>query len=349
MSGESYLDWVNASTDTVWWCDTGVPEEINRAVEHGCRGVTTNPLFSSQAVATMPTTWNESLIRANESHECGDDLAEELTRIVVTSAGETMRQFVSDDPRTGLVCGQINPSYAFDRVPMAAMVDRYATWMGNISIKVPCTEAGLDVMEEAIANGINVTSTISFSVPQVVATAEMYGRAKKRAHANGNQPGRCFSVIIFGRTNDYVLQAAMDSNANITREELSWAGVAVSKRAIQYLDETGSETPLIVGGFREVFHLTELIGASIITTINTPTITTVLDADPERVERIDEPVDPAIMEKLLKIPAFRQSYEPDGMDRSEFVGYGPVQRTVAQFADNGWNRMRQFSTKEAIR
>lgn len=173
---------------------------------------------------------------------------------------------------------------------MVAWADRYHGWMDNISVKIPCTDAGFDVMEDAIANGINVTSTVSFSFAQVVATAEMYKRAKARAESNGNEPGLCFQVIIFGRTNDFVMQAAMDSGSNISREELSWAGVAVSKRAIKYLRDASSEEILIVGGFREVFHFTQLVGANIITTLNTPTIHKIIDADPKREELIGQPV-----------------------------------------------------------
>ena len=48
--------------------------------------------------------------------------------------------------------------------------------------------------------------------------------------------------------------------------------------------------------------------------------------------RIDEPVDPAIVEELLeRIPDFGRAYEPDGMTIDEFDGYGATVRTLRQF------------------
>ena len=39
----------------------------------------------------------------------------------------------------------------------------------------------------------------------------------------------------------------------------------------------------------------------------------ILEEDPEQVEKINEPVDPKIVEQLQKIPEFVRAYEPDGM------------------------------------
>ena len=52
-----------------------------------------------------------------------------------------------------------------------AMARRFHAWAPNIAVKLPVTAAGLDVLEDCIAEGITVTATVSFTVPQVVAVA----------------------------------------------------------------------------------------------------------------------------------------------------------------------------------
>ena len=58
------------------------------------------------------------------------------------------------------------------------------------------------------------------------------------------------------------------------------------------------------------------------------------DYDP--VERIDVPVDQAIMDELQRIPEFVRAYEPDGMTPEEFDSFGATLRTMRGFlaADN---------------
>jgi transaldolase len=50
------------------------------------------------------------------------------------------------------------------------------------------------------------------------------------------------------------------------------------------------------------------------------------------VDRIDVPVDPAIIEDLEhRIPDFVRAYEPDGMTPAEFDSFGATARTLRGF------------------
>ena len=57
---------------------------------------------------------------------------------------------------------------------MLAMARQFHAWAPNIAVKLPVTAAGLDVLEECVAEGITITATVSFTVPQVVAIAERH-------------------------------------------------------------------------------------------------------------------------------------------------------------------------------
>ena len=49
-----------------------------------------------------------------------------------------------------------------------------------------------------------------------------------------------------------------------------------------------------------------------------------------------------VIERLMKLPEFVRSYEPDGMTSQEFISYGATQRTLTQFAEIGWNQLESF-------
>ena len=47
-------------------------------------------------------------------------------------------------------------------------------------------------------------------------------------------------------------------------------------------------------------------------------------------------MDHDVVERLSQMPEFERAYEPDGMDPSEFIGFGATQRTLSQFSEVGW-------------
>jgi len=53
---------------------------------------------------------------------------------------------------------------------------------------------------------------------------------------------------------------------------------------------------------------------------------------------IERPVGPAVIARLDTIPEFVKACEPDGMQEDEFISYGLVQRTLAQF-DASWSQI----------
>ncbi len=76
--------------------------------------------------------------------------------------------------------------------------------------------------------GITVTATVSFTVPQAVAVAERHRCGAARARAAGIKPGRCFSVIMIGRLDDYLREVAQDNRAAVSEEDIRQAGLAVA-------------------------------------------------------------------------------------------------------------------------
>src|SRR5512135_3089416 len=203
MTTGSYLDWITESTDTAWWHDSADPAELRLGLERSAVGVTTNPFLASVALLNNRQKWAREVDSVLAKCHNAEQKAEELMKLVVTHAAATYQPlFDRSGGRSGHVCVQVNPSRAGDRNVMLAMARRYHDWAPNIAVKLPAASAGLDVLEDCIAEGITVTATVSFTVAQTIAVGERCRTGRMRAHDGGIEPGKCFAVIMIGRLDD---------------------------------------------------------------------------------------------------------------------------------------------------
>lgn len=343
MSEESYLAWAIRHTRTCWWHDSADPAELDHALAHGAVGVTTNPYLANLALTANRRPWGGEIESMLASATDAEARAEALMRVAVTRTAAKLRpMFEATGGARGWVCGQVNPLRAGDREAMLAMAHRYHTWAPNITVKLPATSAGLDVMAECVAAGIPVTLTVSFTVPQVMAIAERYRDASARAARNGVVPGPCNAVIMIGRLDDYLREVAQDTRAPVAEADIRQAGIAVTKRALAICRERGYGVMLIVAALRGTHHATELVGGDLTLSIAPAFQKPLQSPDLPREERIDRAVEPAVLDRLRSMPEFRRAFEPDGMRPEEFISYGVTQRTLAQFAEVGWKLMETF-------
>jgi transaldolase len=210
-------------------------------------------------------------------------------------------------------------------------------------VKLPACAAGLDVLEDCVAEGATVTATVSFTVPQVIAIAERCRRGRERAQAEGREPGRCFAVIMIGRLDDYLREVAGDNRSGVSEADIRQAGLAVTKRAYALYQERHYEAVLLVAALRGSYHLTELAGAELIMSIAPPYQELFARDDFPREPRIDQPVPADVIQRLSALPEFVRAYEPDGMSPEEFIAYGVTQRTLSQFQEAGWRLLETFA------
>ena len=338
----TYLSWVTGNTSTKWWHDSAESAELDRGLERGAIGVTTNPVLSIAALHKNRALWSQEIEAVLAQKLPAEAKAEALMRIPVTkAAAKLMPEFEASQGRSGLVCAQVNPLRAGDRDCMSAMARRFHAWSPNIAVKLPATAAGLDVLEDGIAEGLTITATVSFTVPQVVAIAERHRAGSRRAREKGITPGMCFAVIMIGRLDDYLREVAHDNQAGVGESVLCQAGLAVTKRAYAIYKERNYEAVLLVAALRGDYHLTELGGADLVMSIHPTYQEIFVSKDFPREERIDRPVSAEAIAELQKIPEFVRAYEPDGMAPNEFVSYGVTQRTLSQFSES-WKQMESY-------
>jgi transaldolase len=336
MADNGYLRWLVNETPTRWWHDSGDPDELDMGLAHGASGVTTNPVLTSQALQANPGYWREH-VGVLPPDLVSDPKVERLMRsLAVPTAKKLEPHYRATHGGMGYVCAQVDPAKAGDRETMLAMARRYHSWATNIAVKLPVTAAGLDVLEDCIAEGITITATVSFTVPQVVAIAERHRTGAARARQAGIEPGHCFAVIMIGRLDDYLRDVAWDSRAAVEEADIRAAGLAVSKRAYSIFVTERYEAVLLVAALRGTYHMIELAGARLIMSIHPRYQALLLEPGVPREQRIDRPVDSGAIARLQALPEFVRAYEPDGMRPEEFIAYGATQRTLTQFSQAGW-------------
>ena len=340
---DTYLNWVLENTATQWWHDSAEAAELEVGLERGAVGVTTNPYLTNLAVSKDRNLWAAEIDQVLARNLPAEPKAEALMRIAVTKTAEKlMPEFQASEGRSGFVCAQVNPARAGDRECMYQMAKRFHAWAPNIAVKLPATAAGLDVLEDCIAEGISITATVSFTVPQALAIAERHRAGIRRARERGIEPGKCFAVIMIGRLDDFLREVAHDNQAPVNEEDIRQAGVAATKRAYSIYRARGYEAVLLVAALRGPYHLTELAGANLVMSIAPAFQKIFVSEEFPREERINEPVSAEVLDRLSEMPEFLRSYETNGMMPCDFVSFGPTQRTLSQFCDAGWKLLENF-------
>jgi len=342
MSENKYLKWLSGETPSAWWHDSAIIEELEEAMSNGALGSTTNPFLIKSTLFAKPEVWRPMLANIAKSLTPVQK-AEEIARIITTYlAGKLYPVFEKTKGGQGFVCAQVNPTKAGDSAYMLDMARRLVKWAPNICIKLPVTAAGLDTLEECVAEGMTVCATVGFTVPQALAVAERHMQGLERAAKNGIKPGKCFAVVMVGRLDDYLRDVAQDRSASVNESDIIQAGTAVIKRAYKLFNERQYKAILMPAAMRGSYHLTSLAGARMVMSI-APRIAAMASevAQPWR-QQIDEPVSGDVIERLMTLPEFVRAYEPDGMQTYEFITYGVSQRTLTQFADVGWLPMESY-------
>ena len=337
MASKNYLQWLSTETPTAWWHDSADPRELVQGKVWGACGVTTNPVLASAALKSGSDFWRELLAGIGGSFPANEQ-AEAVMSVVVKNAAAAFEPvYRESDGQRGYVCAQVNPNLCSQEEPMLAMAMRFNSWAPNISVKLPATAAGMRVLEECAARGMCVTSTVSFTVSQVLAAAEAYRRGRLRAQRAGIAPAPCFAVIMIGRIDDYLREVAADSRLMVGEDDIRQAGLAITKRSYALFRERGYEAQLLVAALRGVHHMQGLCGGELVMSIH-PGIQKLLIA-PEipRSFGIEDTVPEESLRRLRTVPEFIKAYEPDGLSEGQFIAFGLVQKTLSQFSAGGWS------------
>ncbi|MCT4618203.1 MAG: transaldolase family protein [Marinisporobacter sp.] len=327
-----------ASTSvTDYWNDSCSISELEYAIENGAVGATTNPVIVGNVLKKEMHLYKDRILELIQQmpKATEDDIAWKINEEMAVAGAKLLQPiFEQTNGEKGRISIQTNTKYYRDVELMVEQAVRFSQLAPNMMVKMPTTKAGVEAIEEATYQGVNINATVSFTVPQAIAVAEAVERGLARRVKEGKDISNMHPVctIMVGRVDDW-LKIVVDRDGIIVDPKcLEWAGVATMKNAYKIFNERGYKTKLLAAAYRNHLQWSEFIGGDMIETIPYKWQKRFNGSDVTIVDRIDDPVDPKIIEELLnKIEDFRKAYNPDGMKVEEFDTFGATSRTLLQF------------------
>ena len=335
---KSPLHKMTQTTPTCLWNDSASIEELTYAIEHGAVGATCNPTIALTVLNQEMHLWKDRIqqligeMPAATEDEIGWRVVEELS---IKGAELLKPIFDRQKGKNGRLSIQTDPRFYRNTDAIVEQAVHFSELAPNMIVKIPVTKAGIPAIEEATYRGVSINATVSFTVPQCIAVAEAVERGLKRREKEGKDVSTMGPVctIMVGRTDDWLKVVANKEGIITDPGYLEWAGVAVFKKAYRIFQERGYRIRLLSAAFRNHMHWSEFIGGDVVISPPHKWQVRYNASDVEVIPRIDKPVEPKIVDELLKkFVEFRKAYEEDGMRIEEFDDYGATVRTVRGFA-----------------
>lgn len=326
-----------STTATDLWNDSCATEELRYAIEHGAVGATTNPTIVHEVLKQELPRWRDRIRAIAEEHDSWseDAITWQLIEEMAVQGAELLAPvFEREKGRKGRLSIQTDPRRYRDSAAIVEQAVHFAGLAPNMQVKIPVTRAGLQAIEEATSRGVNINATVCFTVPQALAVGEALERGLQRwADAGGDVSSMTPVVtIMVGRLDDWLKAVAKRDGIVVTPGYLDWAGVACIKKAYRIFRERGYRGRLLAGAYRNHLHWSQLVGGDLVLTIPCAWQKLFNASDVEVRPRIDEAVDPAIVDDLYRrFHDFRRAYDEQGLSPAEFDGYGAVVRTLRTF------------------
>ena len=325
---------------------------IDATGEMGFRGVTTNPPLSLQAVQLDPQGWTQLVkdIAASDPSLDVEGVYWKMYLELVKKGADAIRPvFEKSGYKYGMLSGQVDPRFVTDGEAMLKQGLSIAAMGDNVMVKLPGSKEGYEVLEELTARGIATNNTTSFTVAQYSRCMAAVTAGLQRAKAANVDLSKWRSVIThmssrLAQLGDWAKEAKQ-RGIDLSIMEMRDGEEAVLKRAYWYGKEIGHPSKMLQCSMRVEKddagnvvsrHIQDFAGSDMVYTCPPGYIAQLMENedalgefDPKAIER--EP-NAKSLEKLMKLPSFRQAYEFEGMKPDEFSSYGSFQATATEFA-----------------
>ena len=173
--------------------------ELERTLEDGVRGVTSNPTIFEKAIAGS-ADYDDDLKRLVGEGASVGEIYESLALDDIRAAADLLGPlYESTRGEDGYVSLEVSPTLARDTEGTVAEGRRLFAALGrpNVMIKVPATPEGLPAITALLGEGINVNVTLLFSLAHYEAVAEAYLAGLERLAGAGGGLGGVASVASF--------------------------------------------------------------------------------------------------------------------------------------------------------
>ncbi len=283
--------------------------KLKNLIAQGLRGMTSNPSIFNQAISSS-NDYDTRIVQLKGKGRSTFDIYDALTIADIQDAADQFKPvYAATKGLDGYVSLEINPKIAhkIDEQTKEGLRLFKAVGRPNLMIKVPATDEGFRVVEELIAQGVNVNATLIFSVRQYEKTAEAYLKGLNRRLADQKDLSRLHSVasVFISRIDtvvDELLEERLaDENDDAQKKRLQSlrgkAAVANSRmiferyhelfdgQAFKALKQNGANVQRVLWGststknprYNDIKYVTELIAPQTVNTLPEKTLNAFLD------------------------------------------------------------------------
>lgn len=270
--------------------------ELATMVNDGIRGLTSNPAIFKNAIGGSDDY--DDAIAAAPDGATPVDVYESLAIADIQAAADLLHGvYESAGRHDGFVSLEVSPHLANDTD--GTIAEAHRLWdvvdRPNLMIKVPATKYGIPAIEELIASGINVNSTLMFSMEDYENVAQAYVRGLRRAaHPETVASVASFFVSRVDTSTDNALEKNGSDAAMAQRGRAAVANAKLTYHRYQEIFEGEDFADMIAGGARpqrvlwastgtknpeysDVLYVEPLIGPNTVNTMPPATIDAFLD------------------------------------------------------------------------
>jgi len=173
--------------------------QLERQVDDGLRGMTSNPTIFEKAVAGS-SDYDSDIGHGISFSLSPKEVFENLAVLDVTQACDMLKRvYTQSNGLDGYVSLEVSPKLAHNT--QGTIAEAIHLWervnRPNLMIKVPGTQAGLPAVQDLLTRGINVNVTLLFTLAQYEAVLESYVKALEARHNKGESIAHLASVASF--------------------------------------------------------------------------------------------------------------------------------------------------------
>ena len=215
--------------------------ELQRLVELGVSGLTSNPTIFEKAI-TSSADYDDALIELARAGKNAAEIFEAVATEDIRDAADLLRPvYDQTGGADGFASYEVSPHLAHDTEGTIAEAKRLFTVLdrANVMIKVPATPEGIPAVRQLISDGINVNTTLIFSLEAYDKVREAYiGGLEELAKSGGDVSKPTAVASFFVSRVDSAVDSQIEQKAddgNVDLQELS-SKAAIANAKIAFRD-----------------------------------------------------------------------------------------------------------------
>ena len=215
--------------------------ELQRLVELGVSGLTSNPTIFEKAI-TSSADYDDALIELAREGKNAAEIFEAVATEDIRDAADLLRPvYDQTGGADGFASYEVSPHLAHDTEGTIAEAKRLFAVLDrpNVMIKVPATPEGIPAVRQLISDGINVNTTLIFSLEAYDKVREAYiGGLEELAKSGGDVSKPTAVASFFVSRVDSAVDSQIEQKAddgNVDLQELS-SKAAIANAKIAFRD-----------------------------------------------------------------------------------------------------------------